>query len=97
MRTLFVVAALLSASSFAHASSGPAWADLYSAAARACVHASGLKRSQPSAPVDFTDKVMIAVRGYWPQRHMNNAPAMLMCLYDKRTGRVEVQQAPRMG
>jgi hypothetical protein len=56
--------------------------------------ASGLKRAQPGPPVDFTDKVMVAVRGYWPQQPAQKSPAVVVCLYDKETGRAEAKRPP---
>ena len=89
--------ALLTAASFAHSSTPEEWDRLFATATHTCIHASGLNRPKASPPVDFSDKVMVEVRGYWPQPHMDNAPARSVCLYDKLTKRAEVMDAPLVG
>jgi hypothetical protein len=79
----------------ARAASPGAWAELFAKASAACSRASGLSGVRPGKPVDFSDKVLVLVDGRWPQPHMNRRPAHFACLYDKRTGTAEANEAPR--
>lgn len=84
----------------AAASASPAsdYARLDQRSAAACTKAAGLKDSRVSSPVRFSDRVAIDARlvtGRWPQPHMKNANATMLCLYDRRTGKAEVQEMAR--
>lgn len=95
MKKRFAITALMVATTFANASSTDAWAKLFSTAKKVCIQSSGLRHARSSnTPIDFADKVMVVVKGFWPQPHMKGAPAMLICLYDKRDGRAEIREAP---
>lgn len=68
------------------------------ATARACRSVSGLKDARvEGGPVRFSDTISMdarLVRGIWPQPHMKGAKAQMLCLYDRRAHRAEVQEWP---
>lgn len=103
MRTALVLrhvvpVALLLAISPASASTKSADAKVERASAVACVKAAGLLDAQAGTITRFSDKFGVDVRpvmGRWPQPHMRGQPlAQMYCIYDRRTGRVEVQEQP---
>lgn len=79
------------------ASSPGAWAAVEREAARACAAASGLRDPVVSdSTVRFDDSLGVdarLVRGAWPQPHMKGAQALMLCLYDRRARRAQVQDA----
>lgn len=94
--TMIIAVGLLAGSeAVANASSPDAWAELFKRATTACLKASDLKKAKASAPVDFSDKVLIVVDGTWRQPHMKNAAARFACLYDKRSHKAEASELPR--
>ena len=78
----------------AFASTPEAWAQLNQRANRACIAMSGLARPQLLAQrISFSDTIPVEarlIRGYDNRGRYQR----LICLYDRRTGRAEVQQAP---
>lgn len=95
-RTIILAAALLALPVAAAASSAASYAALDKRSAAACIKAAGLKRSRVGPVVRFPDTMLIDARivsGIWPQRHMNNAPATMLCLYNRKTGAVDAQEA----
>ncbi|MGE5267498.1 MAG: hypothetical protein ACM3L9_09060 [Deltaproteobacteria bacterium] len=96
-KTVIIVALSVVAGSTttAIAASPDKWTELMQRASAACMRASELKGAKSSAPVDFTDKVLVMVDGVWPQPHMKNAPARFACLYDKRAQTAEANEAAR--
>ena len=98
LRGIVLVAALPLATPGAASASSPAsWAALERDAARACAAASGLRNTVVSAAtVRYDDTLGIDARlvsGTWPQPHMKGAPALLLCLYDRKARRAQVQDA----
>lgn len=94
-RLLFLV--LVSCGADASAASPEAYQRLDGASAAACAKAAGLKQGSVGRTIRFSDDAGMdarIVRGRWPQPHMRNAAAQLLCLYDRRTGRAEVQEMP---
>lgn len=70
----------------------------------ACIKSSGLISATASSPIRFSDKLLVEARvieGVWPQAHMNGAQAhmngaqaRMLCLYNRKTKQVEVQEWP---
>lgn len=95
-----ILIGLLMISAPALASSTAAW-NAHDAAARGvCVKAAGLAAPiTASAPVIFSDdagaKTAILVTGRYRQSFMHGAKGEMLCLYDRRTKRAEVQEAKR--
>ena len=68
--------------------------------AAACRAASGLQDAKIGPAVRFSDRFLVDARtvtGRWPQPHMKNAAASLLCLYNRRTQRAETQEAATPG
>jgi len=96
MRLVVAVLALVALP--AAASTTASYAALDKRSAAACVTAAGLKRSKIGPAVRFSDTLLIDARvvtGTWPQKHMKGASATMLCLYHRKTGAVEVQEAAR--
>ena len=93
---MILALALFAVTAPAVASTPASYAALDRRSAAACVKAAGLKRSKIGPAVRFSDTLLIDVRtvsGIWPQRHMKGARAEMLCLYNRRTGVVETQEA----
>ncbi len=76
------------------ASSPSEWDKLFVLAQQHCIRASQLERTTIlGQPLNFEDKVLVVVKEQWPQSHMKNQPGTLICLYDKRSGDTEIQEA----
>ena len=81
--------------SLAQASSPDAWAKLDADSAKACIAASGLTKAKVSASTHFSDAAGYDVRvvsGIYPQKHMKGAAGKMLCLYGRKSKRVEVQE-----
>jgi hypothetical protein len=79
----------------AYASSSDAWAELDTASAAACIAASGFKDAVVEPSVHFSDDIGFDVRvvsGVYPQPHMKGASGKMLCLFGRKTKRVEVQE-----
>ena len=77
------------------ASTPDKWAKVDAASQAACLKASGLNGAQVGAPIRFSDNMLIEARvvdGTWPQPHMKGAKARMLCLYNRKNKRVEVQE-----
>lgn len=89
--------ALLAVPGVASASTAASWAGLERDTARACASASGLLNAVVTeSTVRFDDSLGVdarLVRGTWPQPHMKGAQALMLCLYDRRARRAQVQDA----
>lgn len=78
------------------ASSTPAWMAVDKASEAACRKASGFPDAVAGPPVHFSDRFLVdarLVKGTYPQAHMKGAKGTMLCLYNRRTRRVEVQEA----
>lgn len=87
------VAFALSAPAFS--ATPDAWAKVDAASQAACVNAANLSGAAAGPPVRYSDKLLIDARvieGTWPQPHMKGAKAKMLCLYNRKTKRVEVQE-----
>ncbi len=61
----------------------------------ACLKAANLTDATTGPPVRYSDRTGIDARvvvGKWPQPHMKGAAARMLCLYNRKTKRVEVQE-----
>lgn len=80
----------------ATASSQSAWMAVDKASEAACKKASGFRDAVAGPPVHFSDRFLVdarLVKGSYPQAHMKGAKGAMLCLYNRRTKRVEVQEA----
>lgn len=93
--TTLSIMALLSPLQPAAASTPAAWQDLFAEAGRRCAAASGLLDAAALAqPADFGDEVLILIGGMWPQPHMKQTPAHLLCRYNKGSGEATLIELP---
>jgi heat shock protein HslJ len=92
----FIGAALaLAMAAPAFSATPDAWAKVDAASSAACVKAANLVGAIAGPPIRYSDKVLIdarVVEGSWPQPHMKGAKAKMLCLYNRKTKRVEVQE-----
>jgi heat shock protein HslJ len=61
----------------------------------ACLNAANLNNAETGPPIRYSDRLLIDARvvtGTWPQPHMKGAKAKMLCLYHRRSKRVEVQE-----
>ena len=80
----------------AHASTDAAWAASTKAGRAACIASANLARPTVSAPLNFSDQIgrdAMLVRGMYKQRFMKRAWGTMLCLYDRRTHKAEVNEA----
>jgi len=92
---LSVLPALLLAALPARASTPDAWQALFAIAGQRCLAASGLLEAKASAqPADFNDEVLMLVTGMWPQPHIKQAAAQMLCRYNKANGQVQIIELP---
>ena len=97
MTRILVFSALL-ASVFAaplQASTPRAYATLDRKTSAACSAASGLRSTSVGPVVRFSDNFLMDARtvtGTYPQSHMKGATGTMLCLYNRRTKRAEVQE-----
>ena len=86
---LVAACAILTAPSVAIATTPAEWAAFDREVAASCAAASGLRNARPAGKrVDFDDSVgyaALVIDGRYPQPHMKNRRARVLCLFDKRT------------
>lgn len=99
MRALFplygVAVASIAAAAPSHAASPNSWMQVDKASQTACLKAANLNDAVTGPPIRYSDRVLIDARvvtGTWPQPHMKGAKAKMLCLYHRRSKRVEVQE-----
>lgn len=97
MRRLSLVAAIaaLAAAAPAFAATPDSWAKVDKASEAACLKAANLTAATVGSPVRFSDRTAFDARvieGVWPQPHMKGAKARMLCLYNRKNKRVEVQE-----
>jgi heat shock protein HslJ len=93
---LALIAPLAFTAGASFASTPDAWAELDRVSAAACATASGLRDARVGPPVRFSDRAGADARlvtGVWPQPHMRGREARMLCLFDRRNRRAEVQEA----
>ena len=96
MRLISIVAVSLLMGTAAHASSDDAWAAFTLAVAEKCAASSGLKHAHVSELVGFDDslgKVATLVTGVFPQKALKGAKGKMLCIYDKQTRKVWIDEA----
>jgi heat shock protein HslJ len=79
----------------ATAATPDAWAKLDKASEAACLKATNLGGATVGPPIRYSDRTGIDARvvtGTWPQPHMKGAKAKMLCLYNRKNKRVEVQE-----
>jgi hypothetical protein len=62
---------------------------------RACLAISGLKRAFVGPSTQYSDAIGVdarIVKGVFPQAHMKGMKASMLCLYDRKAKRAEVQE-----
>lgn len=72
-----------------------AWAKLDKASEAACLKAANLGGATAGPPIRYSDRTGVDARvvtGTWPQPHMRGAKARMLCLYNRKNKRVEVQE-----
>lgn len=77
------------------ASSPSSWRILDQKSAKTCIAQSGLRAARVGPVTRFSDRTMIDVRtvkGQYPQKHMKGASAKMLCLYNRKLNRAEVQE-----
>lgn len=77
------------------ASSDEAWKALDKASAKSCIAAAGFLNGKISPATRFSDGVgydTLIVSGTFPQKHMKGAKGQMLCLYNRKTKQVEVQE-----
>lgn len=94
------IAALALAAGSAAASTPAAWADLQRRVERSCIQASGLLQPRVSSMIVFDDRsgaVALLVTGRFPERQARGATGTKLCLYDRKTKRVVLEEAEGWG
>lgn len=98
LKFMTTIAAITIAScSVAQASSGSAWQALFAKANGTCIGQSGMISPEASAPVVFDDsvgKVAVLLR---EKNGKSGKMTNLICLYDKKTGKVSIQEFNWLG
>ncbi|HEX8469304.1 MAG TPA: hypothetical protein VF620_16030 [Allosphingosinicella sp.] len=100
MRGAMTMAALALAAGSASASTPAAWAELQRRVERGCIQASGLVQPRVSNMIVFDDRsgaVALLVTGRLPQRQAKGASTAKLCLYDRGTKRVAMEEARGWG
>ncbi len=95
MRHLMIFGAILLCSP-AEASSPAAWKQLRKQAERGCIAAAGFRRPRVSSPILFDDSVgsvALLVTGIYPQARLKGAHGTVLCLFNRRTKKVAVEEA----
>lgn len=79
----------------ATAATPDAWMKVDKASEAACLKAADLGGATAGPPVRYSDRTGVDARvvtGTWPQPHMKGAKAKMLCLYNRKSKRVEVQE-----
>jgi hypothetical protein len=95
MRLALATAALITLSAgTAHASTPDAWKDLRVRSDKACIAgAQELRNVRVTAYGDTFQSVTVSsLEGVYKPKHMKGARGKATCVFDKRTGRAEVQE-----
>lgn len=88
-----LITAELLATQIVRASSEEAWDAIVKEASAACQIASELENPRVvwSNPA-YERQAALIVTGRWPQTHMKGKAGYMLCLYDKRSAKVEIQE-----
>jgi hypothetical protein len=93
----FIALIALAISAPAVGATPESWAKLDMATEAACLKAANLAGAKAGPPIRYSDKAGIdarVVEGAWPQPHMKGAKARMLCLYNRKNKRPEVQELP---
>ena len=75
------------------ASSDKAWLELETRMSETCIKTSDLDAAVITwSNLDFETKTAALVTGKWRPKHMKGQKVTMLCLYDKHTGKAEVQE-----
>ncbi len=91
----FIAIIAFAASTPAIAATPESWAKLDKVSEAACLKAANLTNAKAGQPMRYSDRLGIEARmieGVWPQPHMKGAKAKMLCLYNRKNKRVEVQE-----
>nr|WP_298689889.1 hypothetical protein [uncultured Dongia sp.] len=90
---LAVIAAGAFLTGSAVASSDKAWLELEAKMSEVCIKASDLDAAVITwSNLDFEAKTAALVTGKWRPKHMKGQKVTMLCLYDKHSGKAEVQE-----
>jgi heat shock protein HslJ len=92
---LLTAAAAFALAAPAMAATPESYAKLDKASEAACIKAANLTGATAGPPIRFSDRTGVDARvvaGTWPQPHMKGAKAKMLCLYNRKNKRVEVQE-----
>lgn len=95
IRCVFLLGSAVAIAAPAYSATPDSYAKLDRATEAACINASNLKAATAGPPARYSDRTAIDARiveGVWPQPHMKGAKARLLCLYNRKSKRVEVQE-----
>jgi hypothetical protein len=98
--TTIATAATLASAPLAAASSDGAWNALFAKVNGTCIGQSGMDTPEASAPVVFDDatgKVAVLLRGAMGKGKSRVRNVNLICLYDKKTGKVSIEEYRWLG
>lgn len=87
--------AVLSFTAPALAATPESYAKLDKASEAACIKAANLGSATVGPAIRFSDRTGVDARvvsGTWPQPHMKGARAKMLCLYNRKTKRTDVQE-----
>ena len=90
---LAVLLADMLASQIVRAASEEAWDALVREASAACQMASELEQPRVvwTSPA-YEHQAALLITGKWPQTHMKGKQGYMLCLFDKQTAKVEIQE-----
>jgi heat shock protein HslJ len=91
----FIAAAVAITAAPTLAATPDSYAQLDKASEAACLKAANLGSAIIGPPIRYSDRSGIDARvvtGTWPQPQMKGAKAKMLCLYNRKTKRVEVQE-----
>jgi hypothetical protein len=88
-----LITAYLIATQIVRASSDEAWDALVKEASAACQMASELENPRVvwSSPA-YERQAALIVTGEWPQTHMKGKQGYMLCLFDKQSAKIEIQE-----
>jgi heat shock protein HslJ len=95
MRCILFIGAAVAITAPAYSATPDSYAKLDITTEAACLKAANLQAATVGPPVRYSDRTGIdarVVEGAWPQPHMKGARTRLLCLYNRKSKRVEVQE-----
>lgn len=95
LSTLLAAAVAFTIAAPVFAATPDAWMKVDKASEAACLKAANLEGATAGPPTRFSDRMLVDARiveGTWPQPHMKGAKAKMLCLYNRKSKRVELQE-----